>query len=66
MTDATRVTAGSNGIDSTGRWHAAGYSLVLIDSTGNVYRRIAFPYDDEKTPPNPDRIFVGGTMFKRR
>lgn len=65
-TDTTRVTAGSNGVDSTGRWHAAGYSLVLVDSAGNVYRRIAFPYDDSKTPVNPDWVFFGGTMFKRR
>lgn len=64
--DITQVTAGSNGEDSTGRWHAANYSIVLVDAKGHVYRRIAFPYDDEKTPLNPDRIFFGGTMFKRR
>ncbi|MES2691951.1 MAG: hypothetical protein V4773_00670 [Verrucomicrobiota bacterium] len=65
-TDAGQVTAGANGDDSTGRWHASGYTLVLVDSKGHVYRRIAFPYDDDKTPVNPDRIFVGGTMFKRQ
>lgn len=65
-TDASRVTAGSNGVDSTGRWRATGYSLVLVDEQGNVYRRIAFPYDDKNTPVNPDRIFFGGTMFKRQ
>jgi hypothetical protein len=66
MTDASRVEAGSNGTDSVGRWQASGFSLILIDASGNVYRRIAFPYDDTKTPVNPDRIFFGGTMFKRR
>lgn len=65
-TDATRVTAGANGADSAGRWHVMPYALVLIDAKGNVYRRIAFPYDDEKTPVNPDRIFFGGTMFRRQ
>lgn len=64
--DITQVTAGSNGEDSTGRWHAGSYSIVLVDAKGHAYRRIAFPYDDEKTPLNPDRIFIGGTMFKRR
>lgn len=64
--DVTQVTAGSNGEDSTGRWHAANFSIVLVDAKGHVYRRIAFPYDDETTPINPDRIFFGGTMFKRR
>jgi hypothetical protein len=64
--DASRVSAGATGEDSTGRWHASNYSIVLVDTKGNVYRRIAFPYDDEKTPVNPDRIFFGGTMFKRR
>lgn len=64
--DITQVTAGSNGEDSTGRWHAGPYSLVLVDAQGHVYRRIAFPYDDETTPITPDRIFFGGTLFKRR
>lgn len=65
-TDASQVSAGANGADSVGRWQVTPYALVLIDAKGNVYRRIAFPYDDEKTPVNPDRIFFGGTMFKRR
>jgi len=65
-TDASRVTAGANGIDSVGRWHVMPYALVLIDAKGNVYRRIAFPYDDAQTPVTPDWIFFGGTMFKRK
>lgn len=64
--DVTQVSAGSNGEDSTGRWHAGNYSIVLVDAKGHAYRRIAFPYDDETTPIKPDRIFFGGTMFKRR
>ncbi len=64
--DTSRVVAGANGTDSHGRWHAGELSIVLVDHKGNVYRRIAFPVDDEKTPVNPDRIFFGGTLFKRR
>jgi hypothetical protein len=64
--DASRVIAGANGTDSQGRWHAGTLSIVLVDARGHVYRRIAFPLDDEKTPVNPDRIFFGGTLFQRR
>lgn len=62
----SRVTAGSVGNATTGTWVVKGYSLVLTDETGNVYRRIAFPYDDEKTPMKPDRIFFGGTMYNQK
>ena len=57
------ISAGANGTDSTGRWHAAGFSLVLVDAQGHVYRRIAFPYADA-TSATP-RLYFGGTLFQR-
>lgn len=63
-TEASRVTAGGSG-GSTGTWRVESYSLILTDEAGNVVRGIAFPYDDEKTPITPDRLFFAGTMFKK-
>lgn len=61
----TRLSAGSSGA-TTGTWSASAFSLTLTDSAGTVLRRIAFPYDDDKTPLKPDRIFFGGIMYKRQ
>ena len=64
-TERTEVAGGSED-GTTGTWEADGYSLVLRDASGTEYRRIAFPYDDEKTPANPDWFFFGGTMYRRQ
>lgn len=65
-TESSRVSAGAVDAGSTGTWRIAGYSLILADTQGNVFRRIAFPYDDESTPLKPDRIFFGGMMYKKQ
>jgi hypothetical protein len=64
QTDASRVTAGSTS-GSTGTWRAENYALILTDDAGQVFRGISFPYDDEKTPTKPDRLFFAGTMYKK-
>jgi hypothetical protein len=64
-TDASRVTAGSSG-GSAGTWRAENYSLILTDEAGNVFRGIAFPYDDAQTPIKPDRLFFAGTLYKKQ
>jgi len=51
---------------SKGRWQLSGYTLVLTDDRGIAWRRIAFPYDDEKTPVKPDQLFFGGLMYRKR
>lgn len=63
--NASTVTAGSSG-GTKGTWRAENYSLILTDDTGKLIRGIAFPYDDEKTPITPDRLFFAGTMYKKR
>jgi hypothetical protein len=62
----SQVTAGAIGTASRGTWRFHGYSLVLTEQSGNVFRRIAFPYDDEKTTVNPDRIFFGGILYNKK
>jgi hypothetical protein len=51
--------------ESRGRWQLSGYALILTDTSGAVWRRIAFPCDDEKTPNKPERMFFGGILYKR-
>ncbi len=64
-TSESQVSAGGQG-GSTGTWKVAGYSLLMTYADGTTVRSIAFPYDDPETPVYPDRLFVGGTMFKRK
>jgi hypothetical protein len=64
-TDRTVVSGGGQGA-TEGSWKLDGYSLSLTSSGGQTFRGIAFPYDDDKTPVNPDRFFFAGTMYKRR
>ena len=52
--------------DANGRWILDGFVLRLTSSDGASSQHIAFPFDDEKTPAYPDRLFVGGTMYKRQ
>jgi hypothetical protein len=49
-----------------GKWSLAGLSITLTGEDGVARRMIAFPFDDEATPIYPDRMFLGGMMYKRR
>ena len=70
MSGIATVSASSNGTQARvggenqeeGRWQLDGFILSLSKSDGTSVQHIAFPFDDEKTPIYPDRIFVGGTM----
>lgn len=64
-TSASTVTSGGQS-GTTGRWKVSDYSLTLTSSDGTALRKIAFPYDDEKTPVTPDYMYFGGTMYKRK
>lgn len=55
----TRIEAASNGRDSAGRWHAKGYTLVLVDSEGRIFRRIAFLSEDASLTTRTQIIFAG-------
>ncbi|MFY7875453.1 MAG: hypothetical protein ACOVQM_08420 [Pirellula sp.] len=74
MSGIATVSASSNGTQARvggenqeeGRWQLDGFILSLSKSDGTSVQHIAFPFDDEKTPIYPDRIFVGGTMYKRQ
>ena len=39
---------------------------TLTGGDGKVVRGITFPYDDEKTKVQPDRLFFAGTMYKKQ
>jgi hypothetical protein len=58
------ASTGSTGRNA-GKWKLEGYSLVLTYDDGSEARGITFPYDDEKTPVNPDRFYFAGTMYRR-
>ena len=62
--DGTQAKAGGQS-DATGRWSLKGFVLQLTNSEGKSEQHIAFPFDDEETAIYPDRLFVGGTMYKR-
>ncbi len=51
---------------TTGQWRMAGFSLRLTDAQGAVYRRLALPDDDPETPQRPDRILLGGSLYRKR
>lgn len=59
------VSAGATGAAS-GTWAATRYSITFTDAAGKTVRYMAFPYDDASTPVNPDRLYIGGTLYKRR
>lgn len=52
--------------DTSGRWSLNGFVLQLTKSDGVSEKHIAFPFDDDKTPTYPDRLFIGGTIYKRQ
>ena len=41
------------------------YFAILTDTRGAELRRIAFPFDDDKTPLKPDWMFFGGLLYKK-
>lgn len=59
------ISAGSSG-ETTGVWDAAGYTITFTSVDGKTERQIAFPVDDADTPVKPDRLFIGGLLFKRK
>ncbi len=61
----SQASIGATG-SNAGKWTASAYSIALTDASGTMVRKIAFPYDDPDTPVNPDHLYIGGTMFKRR
>ncbi len=63
--DGTQARVGSEN-EEQGRWQLDGYILHVTSANGTSTHHIAFPFDDEKTDIYPDRIFVGGTMYKRQ
>lgn len=63
--NGTQVKTGGQS-DENGRWTLDGFVLRLTSSAGTTAQHIAFPFDDEKTTVYPDRLFVGGTMYKRQ
>jgi hypothetical protein len=67
--DPKKIAGTHEGDESVGggtaNWAAASKTLTLKPD-GTVRRSIAFPCDDGKTPVYPDRLYVGGTMFKRQ
>ena len=63
--NGTQVRAGGES-EASGQWKLDGFILQLTGSDGAVTPHIAFPFDDAETPIYPDRIFVGGTMYKKQ
>ena len=64
--DGTEARVGGANPEEEGRWQLDGFTLHLTNSSGKSTHHIAFPFDDEKSPVYPDRIFVGGTMYKHQ
>lgn len=59
------VSAGATG-ETTGTWAIDAYAITLTDSAGTATRLTAFPYDDPDTDVEPDYLFLGGTLYRRR
>ncbi len=63
--DGTQATVAGQS-DENGRWELDGFVLHMTSSAGVSVLHIAFPFDDKETSAYPDRLFVGGTMYKRQ
>lgn len=59
------ASAGATGGEA-GRWLLDGWTMHLFPEGGEARRWIAFPFDDTDTPVEPDRMFLGGILYKRR
>lgn len=63
---AGNVDAASNGYDSAGRWRASGYCLVLVDSEGRIFRRIAFRWSPPASSEAAGVVFAGTLYWPRQ
>ena len=63
--DGTQARAGGEASES-GRWQLDGFNLRLVSNDGSTKQVIAFPFDDQANKASPERIFVGGTVYKKR
>jgi hypothetical protein len=61
--NGTQAKAGGQS-EANGSWNLDGFVLRMTTSEGASEQHIAFPFYDEKTSTSPDRLFVGGTMYK--
>jgi hypothetical protein len=59
-----RLRTSAAGGRTNGTWHVSGFSLVLTNDEGTVYRRIAFLWD-ETEPVKLQRFFFGGILYGR-
>lgn len=62
-TDGSEVRAGSSGQILRGKWSVSGFFMTLTGSDGTTRRSVAFPWDDAKTPANPDKFFFDSIMW---
>lgn len=53
------VEAGSNGYDTVGRWRAGAYCLVLVDSEGRIFRRVALRWPHPVSSEQSGLVFAG-------
>lgn len=62
-TDGNEVRAGASGQITSGQWTVSGYFMTLTGTNGVTRRSIAFPFDSEETPVNPDYFYFDGIMW---
>ncbi len=60
-----KLEAVSNGYDTAGRWRGNGYCLVLVDSEGRIYRRVAFRWKHPGLSEAAGVVFAG-TLYWRK
>ena len=49
-----------------GKWKLDGYILFLTNADGTSARHVILPFYDQANPAYPERLFVGGTVYKRK
>lgn len=62
-TDGNEARAGASGQLFSGQWTVSGYFMTLTGTNGVTRRSIAFPFDSEDTPVNPDYFYFDGIMW---
>ncbi len=53
------------GSETQGTWQLDGFFLVLQNQKGESVQHVVFPFDDKETEIYPDRLFMGGIMYKK-
>lgn len=53
------------GSETQGTWQLDGFFLVLQNQKGETVQHVVFPFDDAETAVYPDRLFLGGIMYKK-